>query len=178
MALVLRTVKGSELTWNELDGNFTYLTGSLGSSLSSSLDLSNYATTIYLLDGNGGVLASESITYTTNAYSALIAGSAGSANSATTADYANNTLIFDAGGYTAPMYCGFHPTYGAYDTSIATSSIYFNPVTNIFNLSSLISLPPIYPLPSVGISAGTFAVSSSTPPKPYFYDGTTWNALY
>jgi hypothetical protein len=25
---------------------------------------------------------------------------------------------------------------------------------------------------------GSFAVSASIPPKPYFWDGTDWNALY
>lgn len=33
------------------------------------------------------------------------------------------------------------------------------------------------PLPT-SLPIGAFAVSSSTPPKPYFWDGTDWNALY
>ena len=38
------------------------------------------------------------------------------------------------------------------------------------------TLKPQHPLPSA--LPGAFAVSSSIPPKPYFYDGTSWNALY
>jgi hypothetical protein len=43
--------------------------------------------------------------------------------------------------------------------------------------SSLTNTNPSNPLPS-GVPTGSFAVSSSVPPKPYFYDGTVWNALY
>ena len=45
-------------------------------------------------------------------------------------------------------------------------------------ISTLLTLTPQHPLPTLNLTAGAFAVSSSTPPKPYFYDGTNWNALY
>jgi len=44
-------------------------------------------------------------------------------------------------------------------------------------INDILTIPGQHPLPS-SPSAGTFAVSSSTPPKPYFYDGTSWNSLY
>ena len=44
-------------------------------------------------------------------------------------------------------------------------------------ISNILTLTPIHPLPS-GVATGSFAVSSSSPPKPYFYNGTSWNALY
>jgi hypothetical protein len=50
-------------------------------------------------------------------------------------------------------------------------------VSGSVNISNILILTPQSPLPS-GIATGSFAVSSSVPPKPYFYDGTTWNALY
>jgi hypothetical protein len=50
-------------------------------------------------------------------------------------------------------------------------------ITGSVNISSVLTLTPQSPLPS-GVATGSFAVSSSVPPKPYFYDGTTWNALY
>jgi hypothetical protein len=50
-------------------------------------------------------------------------------------------------------------------------------VSGSVNISNILTLTPQSPLPS-GIATGSFAVSSSVPPKPYFYDGTTWNALY
>lgn len=45
-------------------------------------------------------------------------------------------------------------------------------------ISNLLTLTPQHPLPTLNLTAGAFAVSSSTPPKPYFYDGTDWRALY
>jgi hypothetical protein len=48
---------------------------------------------------------------------------------------------------------------------------------HISGASAVLTLTPQSPLPS-GVPTGSFAVSSSVPPKPYFYDGTAWNALY
>ena len=48
---------------------------------------------------------------------------------------------------------------------------------HISGASAVLTLTPQTPLPS-GVPTGSFAVSSSVPPKPYFYDGTAWNALY
>ena len=45
------------------------------------------------------------------------------------------------------------------------------------SLARNLTLIPIHPLPS-GAATGSFAVSASTPPKPYFWDGSNWNALY
>jgi len=45
-------------------------------------------------------------------------------------------------------------------------------------ISNVLTLTPQHPLPSVNLPIGSFAVSSSTPPKPHFWDGTSWNALY
>jgi hypothetical protein len=50
-------------------------------------------------------------------------------------------------------------------------------ISGSINLNNILTLTPQSPLPS-GVATGSFAVSSSVPPKPYFYDGTTWNALY
>jgi len=52
------------------------------------------------------------------------------------------------------------------------------------HISSSLGLPPMLtitphdPLPTTNIPTGTFMVSASVPPKPFFWDGTTWNALY
>lgn len=50
-------------------------------------------------------------------------------------------------------------------------------VSGSITLNNLLTLIPQHPLPS-GVATGSFAVSSSSPPKPYFFDGTSWNALY
>ena len=44
------------------------------------------------------------------------------------------------------------------------------------SINNILTLTPQDPLPTS--PAGTIAVSASTPPVPYFYDGSTWNALY
>jgi hypothetical protein len=50
-------------------------------------------------------------------------------------------------------------------------------LTGSLSISNILTLTPQHPLPS-GVATGSFAVSSSVPPKPYFFDGTSWNALY
>ena len=50
-------------------------------------------------------------------------------------------------------------------------------ITGSLTISNILTLTPQTPLPS-GVATGSFAVSSSVPPKPYFWDGTTWNALF
>ena len=50
-------------------------------------------------------------------------------------------------------------------------------VTGSVAISNVLTLIPQDPLPS-GVATGSFAVSSSVPPKPYFFDGTSWNVLY
>ena len=44
--------------------------------------------------------------------------------------------------------------------------------------AAIFTLQPQSPLPTVGIPTGSFAVSSSIPAKPFFWDGSVWNALY
>jgi hypothetical protein len=41
----------------------------------------------------------------------------------------------------------------------------------------VLTLAPVHPLPN-SVATGSFAVSGSTPPKPYFWDGSSWNPLY
>jgi hypothetical protein len=59
-------------------------------------------------------------------------------------------------------------------TTNPSASLHVSGSTRIDNV---LTLTPQNPLPT-GIPTGSFAVSSSTPPKPYFWDGSTWNALY
>jgi fructose-specific component phosphotransferase system IIB-like protein len=42
--------------------------------------------------------------------------------------------------------------------------------------SQVLTLVPTHPLPT-GIATGSFAVSASTPPRPYMWDGSSWYAL-
>ena len=64
------------------------------------------------------------------------------------------------------------------NASTSTSASYArNATTASYLASSILTLTPVNPLPT-NVLTGTFAISSSTPPKPYFWDGTNWNALY
>lgn len=47
----------------------------------------------------------------------------------------------------------------------------------IVEVQTLFRLKPMHPLPTPGNDC-VFAISSSIPPKPYFYDGISWNSLY
>ncbi|CAB4143642.1 hypothetical protein UFOVP450_188 [uncultured Caudovirales phage] len=49
-------------------------------------------------------------------------------------------------------------------------------ISGSITLNNLLTLQPLHPLPEA--VRGTFAVSASDPPKPYFSDGNQWNALY
>jgi len=49
---------------------------------------------------------------------------------------------------------------------------------NVTGSGAIFTLQPQSPLPTVGIPTGSFAVSSSIPAKPFFWDGSIWNALY
>jgi len=51
-------------------------------------------------------------------------------------------------------------------------------VTGSIAVSSVLSLKPQNPLPAASTAPYSFAVSASSPTKPYFSDGTNWNPLY
>jgi len=54
-----------------------------------------------------------------------------------------------------------------------------NPQTSlhISGASAILTLTPQHPLPTVNIPTGSFAVSASSPPRPYFWDGMNWNSI-
>jgi hypothetical protein len=59
-------------------------------------------------------------------------------------------------------------------TTAPTSKLH---VSGSARIDEVLTLTPLDPLPT-GSPTGSFAVSASVPPIPYFYDGTSWNALY
>jgi hypothetical protein len=44
--------------------------------------------------------------------------------------------------------------------------------------NNVLQITPQHPLPAAASYPNSFAVSSSTPPVPYFSNGTSWTALY
>jgi hypothetical protein len=59
-------------------------------------------------------------------------------------------------------------------TTNPSASLHVSGSTRIDNV---LTLTPQNPLPT-RVPTGSFAVSSSIPPKPFFWDGSAWNALY
>ena len=59
-------------------------------------------------------------------------------------------------------------------TTTPTSKLH---VSGSARIDEVLTLTPLDPLPT-GSPTWSFAVSASVPPIPYFYDGTSWNALY
>jgi hypothetical protein len=51
-------------------------------------------------------------------------------------------------------------------------------ISGSVNISNVLQLSPLNPLPAAASFPNSFAVSASAPNKPYFSDGTNWNALY
>jgi hypothetical protein len=66
--------------------------------------------------------------------------------------------------------------YGTASNSVS-SSYAVNCTTASYVASTILTITPSNPLPT-NVLIGTFAVSASATPKPYFWNGTTWNALY
>ena len=89
------------------------------------------------------------------------------------ADSVSSTLAFSTKA------TGFVGTFNSNDIDLEIVS---GSAVNIYRdtviaADKVLTLEPIDPLPS-NPSIGSFAVSGSTPPVPYFWDGSSWNALY
>ena len=80
-------------------------------------------------------------------------------------DWGNRTLNDNLGNTVLNWFDSSSATFSGTATYAQTASY-----------AQVLTLEAYDPLPSS--PAGTIAVSASTPPKPYFYDGSTWNALY
>jgi hypothetical protein len=63
----------------------------------------------------------------------------------------------------------------SYAVNCSTASIAHT--ASYLNAMNILTLTPSNPLP-INVLTGSFAVSASIPTKPYFWDGSTWNALY
>ena len=51
-------------------------------------------------------------------------------------------------------------------------------VSGSITINNVLQITPQHPLPAAASYPNSFAVSSSTPPVPYFSNGTSWTALY
>ena len=99
---------------------------------------------------------------------------------------ANNELRFAPGTGASQVRVSDGPSSGPFSYEIVmgntgefrvnslSSSSFF---TNVFvDAGKVLTLEPVTPLPS-GVPIGSFAVSASTPPRPFMWDGSSWYAL-
>lgn len=175
-----------------VSGNTTF-GGTIGSGGSSNFVIAagNFAVNITSTDpnnGQGSLITTGAITRTDSQTKNIInvnnAVTSTAANFNTLNGFAftstiNQTLGTIRGLYIAPTLTAT-TDFRAIETT--TGSVIFGgnttvTVTGSATISNVLTLTPQNPLPS-GVPTGSFAVSSSVPPKPFFWDGTTWNALY
>lgn len=153
-----------------VDDNGVQVTGSL--SVTGSATLSNFGTEFSIY--------TENITFrnsTTNDQIAVFSG--GDAVFLPIGLDVNGLLRVSASGgdpgtiETNKLYVGSTGTPS--NAFFKVSSSYVD-VTGSVSISNILTLKPQHPLPS-GVPTGSFAVSSSTPPRPYMWDGSSWYAL-
>jgi hypothetical protein len=87
MPLILRSTKGSPLTYSELDGNFTFLSGSTSSSFATSASFAQTSSIAFYS------YYSNQSTFSAQAVYATSAGTATTALNATTASYAASSSV-------------------------------------------------------------------------------------
>jgi len=85
-------------------------------------------------------------------------------------------LVTKAGNGTSLM--KFSSTTGSWDFQLSSGSSIDLFQDTILSSYKVLTLTPTHPLRTTNVPTGSFAVSSSVPPKPYFWDGITWNSLY
>jgi hypothetical protein len=154
----------------DISGSFRVQTNTLGLVVGT-----NGATEILTTGGNNGLYIND------GNYSILKLGDyrfvqGRSAKTLSIRDSADIDVMFFASG---SKNVGIGTTTPSYKLDVSGSGNFTNnlTVTGSATISSILTLIPQDPLPA-GSPTGSFAVSSSVPPKPYFYDGTVWNALY
>jgi hypothetical protein len=220
MALTLRLVKGSALSYAEGDGNFTYLfTNMSGSNISITGSTGIKGNTVITgsLDVNGTVRATSTIF--ANNITGVVFNTASVGDVKLRGDnvgsgldggdyilktniaYYGNVMTdsalpylgFTSGSGTSNFIAKYKGLIGNPSTTLGNSLIYDNgtnvginttspsynlDVSGSTRISDVLILPPQSPLPS-GKPTGSFAVSGSGADcKPYFYNGTSWTALF
>ena len=64
------------------------------------------------------------------------------------------------------------------NSNTATPLIKGDFVSGTVAINNVLQITPQNPLPAAASYPNSFAVSGSTPPVPYFSNGTSWTALY
>ncbi len=124
-----------------------------------------------------GILAATS-SNATSALSSSFAQTASFVTTAQTASYILNAISssFAVSASNANLLDGLDSTVFATTGSNQFKSS--QSITGSVNITNVLRLTAQDPLPAASSVPNSFAVSASTPTKPYYSDGTSWNALY
>jgi len=138
--------------------------------------------------GEQGIInyvATSSLSVATASYAPNLYNSNGTLTGGRVVTFGDNDLRFNPGAGEFRVSDG--PVGGPFGYEIVmsgsgefriNSSVSASLQTNVYvSPSHVLTLAPRHPLPTVGIPLGSFAVSSSTPPRPYMWDGSSWYAL-
>ena len=165
---------GSQLSGISATFPFTgsaQITGSLGITGS----LTTYGTDINLYPGQGGIVGKLRFMEDANLYTASIYQTSDDGylilgNDQTYSATGKGIFINPLASNSSIVSIGGDPS--AIWTSNATLA-----VSGSVKCLNVLTIQPMHPLPN-NAATGSFAVSASTPPIPYFWNGSNWNALY
>jgi hypothetical protein len=185
MPLILRTTKGSPLTYSELDGNFLFLSGSTSSSFATSASFAQTSSiAFYSYYSNQSVYSAQAVyatsagndTTAANATTASYAASSSvavSSSFATTASYAINVPVISTGSFAVTgsnTFIGNQIITGATtikapdgSTSLIVSSSYSSSISSSNN-----TITPTF--------NGTLSLTGVNPGSPlmYTFDSDIW----
>ena len=168
--------KGDGSQLSGITSGFPY-TGSarITGSLSVTGSITTYGTDINLYPGPGGNLGKlrfmeEANLYTASIYQASDDGYLILGNDQTYPTTGKGIFINPLASNASIVSIGGDPS--AIWTSNATLA-----VSGSVKCLNVLTIQPMHPLPN-NAATGSFAVSASVPPIPYFWNGSNWNALY
>jgi hypothetical protein len=206
MALVKRLVKGSTLTYQEMDDNLSLLDNKVsgsngyilkysGSNSSTSSLLNEIASTVFVYGSfnvSQSLTVAGSLTITSGSGTEFIVTGTGIKIGNATVDNHTVTGSLNISG-SATISGSFIVTTGSIiefqvlDTGVRIGNLStdIHAITGSLNttgsvtINNILTIVPTGSLPTTGIASGSFMTSGSgVNLKPYFYNGSTWTALF
>lgn len=179
------SISGSNLVLST--GSISTTSGGLTGSLFGTSSWANNAITAsFLPTGTYNITASwsnnsvsSSFTTTANTASNVFSTNVSNATNYSIVLTATGTTGVKALANTTAATIGIVPSVGRITATSVTASLFGTAsyaLTASHYSNNILTLTPQDPLPS-GVPTGSFAVSSSIPPRPYMWDGSSWYAL-
>ena len=172
MPLTLRLVKGAELTYAELDGNFLFITASFLPTSSFIAFINSYNTGSFQGTLDGNATSADTASYVDFAQTALTADTASYVEIAQSASNAEKVTVTNVttsmGGPWYPMFTSTSNGVNAI-VSVDTNQYIYTPTTNTLTVTASQAIsasyaPPSNPFPYTGSAEilGTLGVTGST----------------